>query len=153
MRSEPLPSLTATEVLAERLAALVTPGDVIALRGGLGAGKTTLARALIIRLMGHPTEVPSPTYNLVQTYEGPVFPIWHFDLYRLTDPDEVIELGWEDTIDGLVVVEWPDRAGLHLPVNRLDLTLQHSTESRVAHLAGHGEEWQRRLNEWPSSKI
>ena len=78
-----LPNLAATADLAQKLAPLLKAGDVIALHGGLGAGKTTFSRALISALLGQDTEVPSPTYTLVQTYDGPSFPIFHFDLYRM----------------------------------------------------------------------
>ena len=91
---------------------------VTVLSGFLGAGKTTFARALISALMGQETEVPSPTYTIVQTYSGPAFPIYHFDLYRMEDSEELSELGWDDTFGGLALVEWPGRAGDRLPAWR-----------------------------------
>ncbi|MEL6826856.1 MAG: tRNA (adenosine(37)-N6)-threonylcarbamoyltransferase complex ATPase subunit type 1 TsaE [Pseudomonadota bacterium] len=147
MRFE-LPDLAATTRLAARLAPIVRAGDVIALQGGLGAGKTTFARALISSLMGQATEVPSPTYTLVQTYDGPDFPIFHFDLYRLDDPQDVFELGWDETHIGLALMEWPDRAGGHLPAWRLDLSLEMIGDIRVARLEPCGEDWQTRLHEF-----
>ena len=147
MRTYELPDLTATEALAKRLAPLLRAGDVIALRGGLGAGKTTFSRALISTLMQQETEVPSPTYTLVQTYETPRFPVFHFDLYRLEDPSEVFELGWDEAQDGLALIEWPDRAGEHLPTWRLDLTIEMVGENRTARLEPKGEDWQTRLHE------
>ena len=144
-----LTSLSETVDLARRLAPILKSGDMIALHGGLGVGKTTFSRALISDLMGHETEVPSPTYTLVQIYEAPSFPIFHFDLYRLDDPEEVFELGWETTTEGLALVEWPWRAGQNLPDWRLDvtLTLNSSAETRTARLEPRGEDWQRRLHE------
>ena len=136
----------ATARLARRLAPHLKAGDVIALHGGLGAGKTTFARALVSALMGTETEVPSPTYTIVQTYEAPDFQVFHFDLYRLESPDDVQELGWEDTIDGLALIEWPDKAGEHLPAWRLDLTLQETADGRTARLEPRGEDWQSRLH-------
>lgn len=147
MRTFELPDLTATEQLAEALAPRLRAGDVIALHGGLGAGKTTFSRALISALMQQATEVPSPTYTLVQTYETPQFPVFHFDLYRLEDPQEVFELGWEETQDGLALIEWPDRAGEHLPAWRLDLTIEMVGDNRTARLEPKGEDWQTRLHE------
>ena len=147
MISFDLPSLDATANLAVALSPLLQVGDVIALRGGLGTGKTTFSRALIEALLGHPTDVPSPTYTLVQTYEGPDFPIFHMDLYRLETPDEVFELGWDETQNGLALIEWPDRAGSHLPAWRLDLTLEILGDTRKAILEPHGEDWQTRLHE------
>ena len=147
MRFE-LNSLADTDALANRLAPLLKAGDVVALHGGLGAGKTTFTRALISTLLGEMTEVPSPTYTLVQTYTGPDFPIFHFDLYRLEDPSDVFELGWDETQVGLAVVEWPDRAGSHLPSWRLDLLIEMVGEIRTARLEPKGEDWQTRLHEF-----
>lgn len=147
MISEPLTDLSTTRLFAQRLARLVQPGDFIALRGGLGAGKTTFARFLISALMGEETEVPSPTYTIVQTYNAGDLEIFHFDLYRIETPDELEELGWDDTYNGLSLVEWPQHAGDRLPRNRLDIEFSTSTESRTATLVGHGEYWQSRINE------
>ena len=147
MRDFDLPDLAATAALAQRLAPHLQAGDVLALRGGLGAGKTTFARALISALRGEETEVPSPTYTLVQTYDGPDFPIFHFDLYRLDDPNDVFELGWDETQIGVALIEWPDRAGAHLPRWRLDLSLEIIGDIRKARLEPQGEDWQTRLHE------
>jgi tRNA threonylcarbamoyladenosine biosynthesis protein TsaE len=132
----PLQDEAATAALARSLAPLLRPGDVIALRGDLGAGKTAFARALI-HALGSPDEVPSPTFTLVQTYDVPIGQVWHFDLYRIADPSELTEIGWEDALaDGIVLVEWPDRAGDRLPALRLDLTLGYGAadRARVANL-------------------
>ena len=143
-----LPDLTATADLAQKLAPMLKAGDVIALHGGLGAGKTTFSRALISALLSQDTDVPSPTYTLVQTYDGPDFPVFHFDLYRLEDPSEVFELGWDETQDGLALVEWPNRAGSHLPTWRLDLCIDLVGDTRTARLAPQGEDWQTRRHEF-----
>ena len=102
-----LPDVAATERLAHFLAQELQPGDLVTLSGGLGAGKTTLARAIIQTLADDPElEVPSPTFTLVQTYETPTALVWHFDLYRLKDPQEAVELGIEDALsDGIVLIE------------------------------------------------
>lgn len=107
-----------TEEFARQLAEDLRPGDILLLEGDLGAGKSTLARALIRYLSDEPgLEVPSPTFTLVQTYETRRGIIWHYDLYRIKDPDEIWELGWEDALaDGIVIVEWPERLrGLAIP--------------------------------------
>ena len=111
-----LPDEAATARLGQDLAAALRPGDVLALSGDLGAGKTALARALIRANAGDPDlEVPSPTFTLVQTYDVRV-PISHFDLYRLGSSSELDELGFEEALrEGAVVVEWPERAGGRLP--------------------------------------
>src|SRR5205807_6696912 len=106
-----LPDEAATARLAARISALAEIGDVIALSGDLGAGKTTFARAFI-RARGETGEVPSPTFTLVQVYELAAAAIWHFDLYRLRSPDEAWELGIEDALtEGISLIEWPDRLG------------------------------------------
>ncbi len=136
-----------TRALGARLARLLRRGDVIALRGELGAGKTTLVRGLIQALLGPEEEVPSPTYTLVQAYDAPDFPVWHFDLYRLETADDILELGWDETQDGVALIEWPERAGAYLPVNRLDVFLEISGDGRRARLEPGGEGWQERLDE------
>ena len=137
-----LPDLATTQMLAERLAPYLKAGHVIALKGDLGAGKTTFSRALVSALLGAPTEVPSPTFTLVQTYEGPNFPIYHFDLYRLEDPAELDELGWDDTLDGLSLIEWPGKAGARLPIWRMTISIEIVGEGRRAVLEWSGEDWQ-----------
>lgn len=144
-RHVPLPDLAATETLARALAGAARAGDVVALRGDLGAGKTEFARAFIHARQdaaGLPREeVPSPTFTLVQLYELPGAPVWHFDLYRLAAPEEAWELGLEEALaEGIALIEWPDRLGGLLPKARLDLALAFgATETaRVAHLEGHG---------------
>jgi tRNA threonylcarbamoyladenosine biosynthesis protein TsaE len=118
-----LPDEAATGALAVRLAAVARPGDVIALKGELGAGKTSFARAFI-RALGGTGEVPSPTFTLVQVYELPTATVWHFDGYRLRDPEEAWELGIEDAFaDGVSLIEWPDRFGGLLPARRLEIAL------------------------------
>jgi len=118
-----LPDEAATAALAARLATVARPGDVIALKGELGAGKTSFARAFI-RALGGVGEVPSPTFTLVQVYDLQPAPVWHFDAYRLRDPEEVWELGIEDAFaDGISMIEWPERLGALLPARRLEVAL------------------------------
>jgi len=147
MRTLDLDSDTDTQALGARLAAELRAGDVVALHGDLGAGKTTLVRGLIRALLGAEEEVPSPTYTLVQMYEAPGLMVWHFDLYRLETPDDLMELGWDETSGGAALVEWPERAGGHLPRTRLDVHLEFSGEGRRARLEPRGEGWQERLDE------
>ena len=118
-----LSDMAATAAAARRLAPLLQPGDVVLLRGGLGAGKTAFARALL-RAMGVRDEVPSPTFNLVLTYETSQGPVWHCDLYRLAGPEEAAELGLEDAAaEAICLIEWPERLGPLTPPERLELTL------------------------------
>ena len=142
-----LPDEAATAALAARVAALLRPGDVVALRGDLGAGKTAFSRAAIRALSGDPEEeVPSPTFTLVQTYDLPDFTLWHFDLYRLRGPEEVPELGWDEARDGgVALVEWPGRLGRLMPADRLEVALTiRGDGARRAELTGHGA-WAGRL--------
>ncbi|MEM1106534.1 MAG: tRNA (adenosine(37)-N6)-threonylcarbamoyltransferase complex ATPase subunit type 1 TsaE [Pseudomonadota bacterium] len=138
----PLPDEAATQAFAARLAPHLNAGHFIALEGGLGVGKTTFARALISAMAGAAVTVPSPTFTLVQTYDGPGFPIFHFDLYRLNDPGELDELGWEETVEGLCLVEWPARAGPRLPRWRMVIALDFIPGGRTAKLEWRGEHWQ-----------
>ena len=123
-----LPDLIATEAFGRRLARALRRGDVVALKGGLGVGKTTLARAIVAGLSPEHGDVPSPTFTLVQTYpvelgDGPA-ELWHFDLYRLDRPDQVYELGIEEALAGGVsLIEWPERLGALLPPRRLEIVL------------------------------
>jgi len=136
-----LPNLAATEALSRRIAAKARPGDVIALRGGLGAGKTAFARAFVAARLGRAEDVPSPTFTLVQTYDADGGTIWHFDLYRLARPDEAWELGIEQAFrDGISLIEWPERLGALLPDDRLDIALDFAgrEDARRATLTPHG---------------
>jgi len=111
----------ATERLARRLAPLARPGDVLALSGGLGSGKTAFARAFLRARAGDPgLEVPSPTFTLVQVYDLPGGPVWHLDLYRLDAPEEAWELGIEEAFaEAITLIEWPERLGMLLPAEHL----------------------------------
>jgi tRNA threonylcarbamoyladenosine biosynthesis protein TsaE len=112
-RTIDLPDEAATRALGHRIAAVLRPDDVVALTGGLGAGKTTLARA-IIAAAGHPGEVPSPTFTIIETYDPPNvrLPLVHADFYRLRNPDEAAEIGLDDYRAGAALIaEWPDHAG------------------------------------------
>ncbi|MFC3085906.1 tRNA (adenosine(37)-N6)-threonylcarbamoyltransferase complex ATPase subunit type 1 TsaE [Tabrizicola soli] len=132
-----LPDEAATAALGARLAALARPGDVILLSGPIGAGKSHLARAFIRARLGRHEEVPSPTFTLIQTYGPPEDEIFHADLYRLTHPDEVWELGLDEAFTrAICLVEWPDRLGAHLPPDALRLELSAAGEGRLATLTG-----------------
>ena len=132
-----LGDLAATAALGARIAAGLGTGDAVALRGDLGAGKTTLARA-ILRALGVTESVPSPTFTLVQTYETPGLAVRHYDLYRIQDPRELDELGLEEALEeGAVLIEWPENAGNRLPGDALHVVLTATgPESRRADLAG-----------------
>jgi hypothetical protein len=134
----------ATLRLMVDIAAVIEPGDLITLSGDLGAGKTTFARALIRHLAGDDTiEVPSPTFTLMQTYALPRFTLTHADLYRLSGPAELAELGFDDLGDAAVtLLEWPDRAAGFLPSSRLDIAFTLSSQQgpnfRNARVTGYG---------------
>ncbi|NKE44869.1 tRNA (adenosine(37)-N6)-threonylcarbamoyltransferase complex ATPase subunit type 1 TsaE [Roseomonas frigidaquae] len=129
----------ATAALAARLAALARPGDALLLEGPLGAGKSAFARAFLRAASGDPAlEVPSPTFTLVQSYDLPAGPAFHFDLWRLDGPEGLDELGWDEAREGICLIEWPDRLGPLRPAEALTITLAPgATEtSRVATLTG-----------------
>jgi tRNA threonylcarbamoyl adenosine modification protein YjeE len=139
-----LPDELATRRLAVDVANALKPGDLVTLSGDLGAGKTTFARALIRYLADdETTEVPSPTFTLMQSYDLPRFQVVHVDLYRTSGIAELAELGFDDLPEGVVVLlEWPDRAGNRLPPDRLDIALtlapKLKLEFRHARVTGHG---------------
>jgi len=141
--------LPETEELGRRIASFLTAGDTIALEGDLGAGKTTLARA-ILRALGVTGEVPSPSFTLVQQYDTPRLKIAHCDFYRIEDPAEIDELGLEDAVkEGAVIIEWPQRAPDRIPADALaihieilgenDRAVQFSGPARWAQLISGGK--------------
>ena len=132
-----LPDASATAALGRRLAVLALPGDVILLEGPIGAGKSCLARAFIRARLGRDEEVPSPTFTLVQVYDAQGIEIWHADLYRLSHPDEVWELGLDEAFQtAICLVEWPDRLGRHAPDTALHLRLEAAGDGRRAQITG-----------------
>jgi tRNA threonylcarbamoyl adenosine modification protein YjeE len=143
-----LPDQDASKALGGRLADLIRPGDVIALRGALGAGKTELARALIRARAGAAIEVPSPSYTLVQDYRFKDLVIRHIDLYRIANAAELLELSLDaPAADEVWLIEWPERAGAALPPDRLEIELRQGAtpDSRIAEVTA-GPGWKDRLN-------
>ena len=137
----------ATEQLGIRLAALVAAGDVIALSGPLGAGKTSVARGLLAAL-GLAGEAPSPSFAIVQPYDDLAPPLWHADLYRIAHPSELAELGLDSVLgEGVLVVEWPDNAGEGAwPPSALALSLAVHDDGTRSLTAKPGLGWESR---WP----
>lgn len=128
-----------TSKLGASLAHALRPGEAICLSGPLGAGKSTLARALIRALTTPEEEVPSPTFTLVQFYEGAGLKVAHFDLYRLSGPDEAHEIGLDEALeDGAAVIEWPQRLEGRLPADRLDIEIAVEGAARRARIEPHG---------------
>jgi tRNA threonylcarbamoyladenosine biosynthesis protein TsaE len=131
----------ATSALGRALAPSLAAGLAVCLSGPLGAGKSTLARALIRALTTPDEEVPSPTFTLAQFYQAEDFPLAHFDLYRLTAADEAYEIGLDEALaEGCVLIEWPERLEGALPPDRLDITIEATDggAARAARLTAHG---------------
>lgn len=154
IRSLSLPDEAATAALAAAFAPLLRRGDILLLDGPLGAGKTSFARALIRAMVGGMAEVPSPSFNLVLTYDMPAGALWHFDLYRVANPRELDELGMEDAFaDGISLIEWPDRLGPEAPSHALTLRLtpdSRNPNARHAELIGDAA-WAKRLSSLTAS--
>lgn len=129
-----LADAAATARFGRAIAARLLPGDLVLLKGELGAGKTTLARAILAGL-GHPGEVPSPTFTLVQSYDTPAGPVAHADLYRVEDPDDLAELGLEEALaEGIVLLEWPERLGPALPEDAIMVQLAPGAAPEARHV-------------------
>ena len=137
----------ATRAFGAALAPLLRAGDIVLLDGPLGAGKTTLVRGLLGAL-GHRGEVPSPSFAIVQPYDELPVPVWHVDLYRISDPSEIEELGLDTVLgDGALIVEWPDRAGTGAwPPSALALSIAQRDDGSRALTARPGVGWEGR---WP----
>lgn len=143
-----------TANVAVRLAAQLWPGDVLCLRGDLGAGKTTLTRALVAAL-GSPAPVSSPTFTLVHEYKGGCLPIWHVDAYRLRSADDTADIGLDEvflTGEGVVVIEWPERIEAALPNDHLDIAIRDTGgDTREITLTPHGPRWASFPSDWTAS--
>jgi tRNA threonylcarbamoyladenosine biosynthesis protein TsaE len=133
-----LPTLDATEALARRVGALLRPGDAVLLSGPLGAGKSAFARALLRDLAGDPAlDVPSPSFTLVQSYETPLGLVHHYDLWRVEPGPDLRELGLDEALRDITLIEWPDRLGSQAPADALWMTITPLPDgTRRARLAG-----------------
>lgn len=141
-----LPDENATAELGVQLARVLEPGDTVLLNGSVGAGKSHLARAIIQARLGHPEDVPSPTYTLVQTYHDTQTEIYHADLYRLSDTSELVELGLEEAfLRAICLVEWSERLGSDAPKDALVLDLVMEQTGRRATLSSGAQTWDKAI--------
>ena len=150
MKTFEVKTLEQTQKLAVSLAKQLQVGDIIALYGTLGVGKTAFTRFLIQSLCGEHEEVPSPTFTLLQTYDADDFSIYHYDLYRLKQPDEVFELGIEDAFyDGVSLIEWPEKMGKILPTKKiLKIDISCADNIRTFKFSSDNLKWKDRLEKW-----
>lgn len=141
----PLPTEDATMQFAAQMAGILRVGDVLLLSGPIGAGKSFFSRSLIRARTKTTEDIPSPTFTLVQTYPDQNGDIWHCDLYRLSSPDEAVELGLEEAFeDSICLIEWPDRLGSLAPTNALSLAFEAQDDSHRVTISAPGE-WAKRL--------
>ncbi|WP_333712143.1 tRNA (adenosine(37)-N6)-threonylcarbamoyltransferase complex ATPase subunit type 1 TsaE [Yoonia sp.] len=139
---------TAMAAFAARLAPQIGIGDTLLLSGSIGAGKSAFARGFIRAKLGRAEDVPSPTFTLVQTYDTAEGEIWHCDLYRLTHPDEALELGLDAAFEtAICLIEWPDRLGDAAPENALHLAFSAGPASHEVVVSGNPD-WQARAKVW-----
>ena len=136
-----------TAIYAAKLANNLAPEDIILLNGDVGAGKSYFCRALIKSVLEYEEDIPSPTFTLVQQYDTEIGEVWHADLYRLSDPSEVIELGLLDAIEcTIILIEWPDQIIDFLPSSALNININaNSHETRVFHFSWTDEKWDGKL--------
>ena len=136
-----------TAIYAAKLANNLAPEDIILLNGDVGAGKSYFCRALIQAVLQYEEDIPSPTFTLVQQYDTEIGELWHADLYRLSDPTEVIELGLLDEIESaIILIEWPDQITDFLPNSALNININTSDqETRVFHLTWTDNKWDENL--------
>ncbi len=148
MKNFLLPTVQSTQKIAQAIARLAMPKDVILLEGDLGAGKTEFARAFIRALTYDEMVVPSPTFTLVEIYEASIGAIWHFDLYRLKSEEEIWDLGIEEAFaQGISLIEWPERLGKTFRAKnclKISLKLINNDKIRELFLAPFGN-WESRL--------
>ena len=145
---------TDLDQIGARLVTALAPGDVIGFSGVLGAGKSHLCRAMIRTLLADPiAEVPSPSYTLVNVYQTKIGPVWHVDLYRIADPDELQEIGLEEAmIDSVVLIEWPERLSGR-PDRYAEITISvAATEHRDLTLVTQGRGWERLTQAWMDAR-
>jgi tRNA threonylcarbamoyladenosine biosynthesis protein TsaE len=135
----------ATDELGRGIATALRAGDVITLSGALGVGKTALARGILASL-GHEGEVPSPSFAIVQPYDELELPVWHVDLFRIEDVGELEELGLDAAAEGVLLVEWPEKAGVAAWPQALGLTLEFGEDGARRLTAKVPPSWQTR---WP----
>ena len=136
-----------TAIYAAKFAKNLAPEDIILLNGDVGAGKSYFCRALIKSVLEYDEDIPSPTFTLVQQYDTEIGEVWHADLYRLSDPSEVIELGLLDAIEcAIILIEWPDQIIDFLPSSALNININaNGHETRVFHFSWTDEKWDGKL--------
>ena len=137
-----------TAIYAAKLAKNLAPEDIVLLSGDVGAGKSYFCRALIQSVLQYEEDIPSPTFTLVQQYDTEIGELWHADLYRLSDPTEVIELGLLDAIESaIILIEWPDQIADFLPNSVLNINISTSGhETRVFRFSWTDKKWDEKLS-------